>query len=115
MALHRDYLQRLIQKMAEAIARALGVAKSGNPEEATSAIENAVASNLGMPLPMLLKLTPRTIMSLLGPEKSRLLVEALRAHAEIGSLAGHEREARASLAAADALNAMLPGEERTSC
>lgn len=107
MALHRDYLMRLIQKLSEAIARAMGRARAGHPEEGIKTIENAVASDLGMPLPMLLKLTPQTILRMLGAEKARLLVDALRAHAEISALAGSEPKARDSLATAEALDEAL--------
>jgi hypothetical protein len=107
MALHRDYLLRLIQKMAEAIARALGAARSGKPEEGVKALENAVASDLGMPLPMLLKLTPHTILSLLGPEKARMLVDALRAYAEMTALARREAESQQASATANALDGLL--------
>jgi hypothetical protein len=111
MAVRRDFIERLIQKMAEAIARALGLAKSGATEEGIKAVETAVAAELGMPLPMLLKLTPTTIVSLLGTEKARLLVDALRAHAEMLELAGRPLEARDSRATADGVQA-LTGPQR---
>ncbi|HEV8551399.1 MAG TPA: hypothetical protein VGQ57_20270 [Polyangiaceae bacterium] len=83
MSLRQDFIQRAIQKFAEAIARALGLARGGQPEEGLSVIDDALASGLGLPVPMLLGLTPDTVWSLLGPEKSRAFAEALRTRALI--------------------------------
>ena len=102
----RDYIERLIQKMAEAIARALGRARSGQTEEGLALVEKAIASELGMPLAMLLKLTPRTIVNLLGEEKARLLGQALEARGEILKLAGRADDAQESLATAEAVLAI---------
>ncbi|HEY3495670.1 MAG TPA: hypothetical protein VGK73_13325, partial [Polyangiaceae bacterium] len=99
----RDYIERLIQKLAEAIARALGRARSGETEEGLAVVEKAIASELGMPLAMLLKLTPRTIVNLLGEEKARLLAQALEARGEILKLAGRSDDAEESLATAAAV------------
>src|SRR5688572_5152364 len=107
MPFRQDYIERLIQKMGEAIARALGLSRSGKVEEGILAVENAVASQLGMPLAMLLKLTPRTIVSVLGEEKARLLVDALQAHAEMTRLDGRSTEADQSVATAEAVQALL--------
>ena len=96
MPFRQDYIERLIQKLAEGIARALGVARSGQPDAGIAELEGAVASGFGLPLAMLLKLTPETVRSLVGVDRAPALVEALRAHAEMLKLAGRETEARAS-------------------
>lgn len=96
MALRQDYIERLIQKLAEAIARALGVARSGRTDEGIALLEDAVASGFGLPLTMLLKLTPETVRSLVGIERAPALAEALRAHAEMLRSAGRAVEAMAS-------------------
>lgn len=110
MAFRRDYIERLIQKMAEAIARALGLARAGKTEEGIDTVEKAIASELGMPLAMLLKLTPKTMVNLLGEEKARLLVDALRARAEMLQLAGRTNDADESFATASAVDALVGGE-----
>jgi hypothetical protein len=107
MAFRQDYIERLIQKMAEAIARAVGLARSGNVDEGIAALENAIASQLGMPLSMLLKLAPQTIVSMLGEEKARLLVDALDARAELERLADRTLEADQFVATAEALRALV--------
>ncbi|HSU38064.1 MAG TPA: hypothetical protein VLJ38_00820 [Polyangiaceae bacterium] len=96
MSFRQDYIERLIQKLAEAIARALGLARAGRGEEGIELLEDAIASGLGMPLPMLLKLTPETLFSLFGKERSALLAEALRAHEGMLAAAGRADEAARS-------------------
>ncbi len=96
VSFRQDYIERLIQKLGQAIARALGLARSGQHEEGLAIVADAIASGVGLPLPMLLTLTPETVLSLLGPDKARSLAEGLRAHAEILKLAGRTPEASAS-------------------
>jgi hypothetical protein len=112
MAFRRDYIERMIQKLAEAIARALGMARAGRSDEGIEVLEDAVASGLGMPLPMLLKLTPETLVSLFGKERARLLAEALRAHEAMLELADRKDEAEASRTLAAALET-LAGAQST--
>ena len=103
MPLRQDYLERLIQRMAEAIARALGVARAGRHEEGIAILDEAVASGCGLPLPMLLGLTPETVWSLLGPAKSLSLAEALRTRTTLLMGAGHVEESKRCEKLADAL------------
>jgi hypothetical protein len=112
MAFRRDYIERMIQKLAEAIARALGLARAGRGEEGIELLEDAVASGFGMPLPMLLKLTPETVLSLFGKERARHLAEALRAHHGMLELVGRVEESARSGALAAALEE-LAGAQST--
>jgi hypothetical protein len=102
LPLRQDYIERVIQRLAEAIARALGVAKAGQPEEGIAIIDDAIAAGFGLPVPMLLGLTPQTVWSLLGPDKARSFAEALRARATLLAGAGRadERTRCENLAAA---------------
>jgi len=86
----------MIQKLAETLARALGLARSGQHDEGIALVEDAVASGFGLPLSMLLGLTPDTVRSLIGAERVPALVEALRAYTEMLKLAGRASEARAA-------------------
>lgn len=108
MPLRQDFIQRAIQKLAEAIARALGLARSGQAEEGLSVIDDALASGLGLPVPMLLGLTPDTVWSLLGPQKSRAFAEALRARALILTGANRANEALRCEKLAEALERKAP-------
>lgn len=86
----------MIQKLAATMARALGLARSGQHDEGIALVQDAVASGFGLPLSMLLGLTPDTVRSLIGEARVPALVEALRAYTEMLKLAGREAEARAS-------------------
>ncbi len=103
MSFRQDYIERMLQKLAEVIARALGLARSGQAEAGLEMLEDAIASGFGMPLPMLLKLTPDTVWSLFGPERARLLTEALTTHHAMLELAGRGADGARSKALADAL------------
>jgi hypothetical protein len=105
MPFRQDYIERLIQKLADAVARALGLSRSGRGEEGIELLEDAVASGLGMPLPMLLKLTPDTLFSLFGKERTAMLAEALRAHENMLAAAGRPSDAERSGKLAAALEA----------
>jgi len=94
MPIRQDYIERMIQKLGETIARALGLARSGKQDEGISLVEDAVASGFGLPLSMLLGLTPDTVRSLIGEARVPALVEALRAYTEMLKLAGRDAEAR---------------------
>jgi hypothetical protein len=112
MAFRRDYIERMIQKLAEAIARALGLARAGRGEEGIELLEDAVASGFGMPLPMLLQLTPQTLLSLFRKERALHLAEALRAHHGMLELAGRADEAERSETLARSLET-LAGAQST--
>ena len=108
MPFRQDFIERLIQKLAEGIARALGVARNGQPDEGIALLEGAVTSGFGLPLGMLLKLTPDTVRSLVGVDRAPALADALRAYAEILKLAGRDVEARASERLATELDQRRP-------
>ncbi|HTQ05927.1 MAG TPA: hypothetical protein VMI54_18830 [Polyangiaceae bacterium] len=96
MSFRQDYIERAIRKLAEMVARALGLARSGEAEAGLTLLEDAIASTFGMPLPMLLKLTPETVWSLFGPERARMLAEALTTHHAILELQGRGAHGEAS-------------------
>lgn len=80
--------------MSEAIARALGLARTGRSEEGIVLIDEAIASGCGLPLPTLLGLTPESVWSLLGPERARSFAEALRTRTALLMGAGRVLEAK---------------------
>jgi hypothetical protein len=110
MSFRQDYIGRVIQKLAEAIARALGLAKAGKGEEGIELLEDAVASGFGMPLPMLLKLTPQTVWSLFGKDRALQLAEALRVHHSLLAQAGRQADAAQSDRLARALDALAEAQ-----
>jgi hypothetical protein len=107
MGYEQDYIKRLLQKIGEVLARALGVGKGGNYDESLQILEQGVGSELGMPFAMLLRLEPKALVSLLGPAKAAALAQALRVRATLFGLAHRDADATRSAATAEALEALL--------
>jgi hypothetical protein len=109
MSYEQDYIKRPLQKIGEVLARALGVGKGGNYDESLQILEQGVGSELGMPFAMLLRLDPKSVVSLLGPAKASAFAEALRVRATLFGLAQRDADAKASMALAETIEAMLAG------
>jgi hypothetical protein len=113
MGYEQDYIKRLLQKIGEVLARALGVGKGGNYDESLQILERGVGSELGMPFAMLLRLEPKAIVSLLGIEKASAFAEALRVRATLFSLAHRDADARNSAASAETIESILERSRAT--
>ena len=107
MSYEQDYIKRLLQKIGEVLARALGLAKAGNYDESLQVLEQGVSAELGMPFAMLLRLEPKSAVSLLGKDKAKALAEALRTRGLLFELASRSEEAQKSTARAEALERLL--------
>lgn len=81
--------------MGEVLARALGIAKQGSYDDSHQVLEQGVASELGMPFHMLLKLDPQSAVRLLGRDKARLFAEALETRALLFDLGGKPHDSAA--------------------
>ena len=103
----QDYIKRLLQKMGEVLARALGLGKAGNFDESLQVLERGVGAELGMPFAMLLRLEPKSAVALLGKDKAAALAEALRTRSLLFELASRTAEARSSTAQAEQLERLL--------
>lgn len=110
MSYEQDYIKRLFKKLGDVLARALGLARAGNHDESMLLLEQGVSAELGLPLAMLLKLDARSVVSLLGQAKAGAYVEALRTRGLLLELAGQSEAARASIAQADLVSALLSPE-----
>jgi hypothetical protein len=88
----RDYLQRLIEQIAEAVSRVLRL-KSEQPPEAIREADGALARLTGLPLSMLLKLGPTGVASLLGSEKTKVALPLLEATAQALEAGARNEEA----------------------
>jgi hypothetical protein len=97
--LQRDYLLRMIEQFVQAIGRMLGLAKSGQFEEARTELDAAYAS-LGVSRRMVERLDDASLRLLLGDDKVRVLVMLLDAEAELLALEGKQAEARSIAARA---------------
>jgi hypothetical protein len=107
MSYEQDYIKRLLQKIGEVLARALGVGKGGNYDESLQILEQGVGAELGMPFAMLLRLEPKALVSLLGSDKASALAQALRVRATLFALAHRDVDANASTATAEAIESIL--------
>jgi hypothetical protein len=96
-----DWLERLINKLAVALARAMGYRARGEDEQALVEIRAVTLEVFGIPRSMLLSLDPRSALEVLaGP---RLRVAALRLLEEEASIL----RSQGKVADADALDAWL--------
>ena len=109
MSLQQDFILRAIRQLAEAVARALGAARAGRPEEALLALDRSIGTGLGLPLSLLLKLTPQSFLSVLGRDKALAALEALRARAAILDQLGRTVDATECRAMVTAVSAQLAG------
>jgi hypothetical protein len=97
--LQRDYLMRMIEQFVQAIGRMLGLAKSGQFEDARTELDAAYAG-LGISRRMIERLDDASLQLLLGDDKLRILVMLLDAEAELLTLEGKHAEARSTKARA---------------
>jgi hypothetical protein len=89
----RDYIQRLIEQLAEAIARAAGAGRQGRPDEGLVLLNRALQDTSGLDPESLLRLDARSLLAILGPEKTALVADAFVARAELLRLDGKTGEA----------------------
>jgi hypothetical protein len=70
-AIRRDWLERLIQQLAQVLARALGFRASGSEAQALEEIHRATADLFGIPRSMLLALDARAALQVLDHPRVR--------------------------------------------
>jgi hypothetical protein len=100
-----DYVERTIRQIAEAVARLLGFARSGQHELAEIELDHLYVERLGLKRSLVARLSVDTLAALLGDKKS-VAIELLRAEAELRLAQGRTADSRDLLAAADALRRM---------
>jgi hypothetical protein len=107
MSYEQDYIKRLLQKVGDVLARALGLGRAGNYDESLQLLEQGIGTELGMPFSMLLSLDPKSAVSLLGTEKAGAFAQALRTRGLLFELGDQVEDARASTARADEIERLL--------
>jgi hypothetical protein len=80
----QDYIERLIQQVAQAIARALGFAQSGDVERAKEELHSTWASFIGLRREDLVRLDAATARALLA-DRRELAIRILEAEAKLGN------------------------------
>jgi hypothetical protein len=96
-----DWLERVLQQLAQVLARALGLRARGEEEQALEEIHRATGELLGIPRSMLLALDAHAALQALG--EPRVCAAALRLLDEEESIL----RGQGKLADADALAAWL--------
>ena len=105
----QDYLLRLIEQVSQMIAEILALRKIGRISDAAEQIEAMCQQNIGLPLDLVKRSAPETILQLLesggGTQHIRavMLAELLLQDAELKGAAGKNREATISRAQARVL------------
>jgi len=105
----QDYLLRLIEQVSQMIAEILALRKVGRISDAAEQIEAICQQNIGLPLDLVKRSAPETILQLLesggGTQHIRavMLAELLLQDAELNDAAGKNREATISRAQARVL------------
>ena len=95
----QDYILRLIEQVGRMLAEILALRKVGRIADAARQIETLCEQNTGLPLELVKRSAPETILQLLetggGTQHTRavLLAELLLQDAEINDAAGRNREA----------------------
>ena len=84
----RDYLERMIRRIAEALASAAGASAAGRYDEAEKVLEGAFSGVLGIPKRDLARLDDTTLLALLGPGKLAHVASLLEAEADIAEAKG---------------------------
>jgi hypothetical protein len=88
----RDYILRMIEQFAQAIAAIVAHLGGGRREEARAAIDQAWVS-LGVSRSMVQSLDANSIRMLVGEEKAELVMKLFAVEAELLHSEGKEREA----------------------
>ena len=111
MSYEQDYIKRLLKKVGDVLARALGLGKAGSYDESLRVLEQGIGAELGMPFAMLLRLDPKSAISLLGKEKAAAFAQALHTRALLFELGDQSEDARSSAARAAELERLLAARD----
>jgi hypothetical protein len=101
--LKQDWLMRQIEQAFAALARAFGLAKAGQVDQAIDEVDGAIRAVSGMTVRDLMRLDIETLRGLVGADRHAPLAELLRARATFLESTGSVAAARATLRVADEL------------
>lgn len=101
--LQRDYLMRLIKAVTEAIARIAGLSKAGRAADVEAELGQAFQSILGVSRADVLRLSPTSLVMIIGKERASLAADLLDAEAAHLDGAGKAAEAASRRGRADAI------------
>jgi hypothetical protein len=84
----RDYLVRMIEQIAEAIAAITGASAAGRHDEAERAIDQLYSTHLGLPRRTLTALDAGSVVALIGRDKVPALRRILEAERDVCAARG---------------------------
>jgi hypothetical protein len=88
-----DWVKRVIQELAAAIALAVRRAQGGGADDALKDLEKTGDRELGMPRSTIDRLEARSVLLVLGKERTGVLVQLLEGEAEVLDAADRAAEA----------------------
>jgi hypothetical protein len=105
--LRKDYIERLTRRLAEAVAKMLGLVEAGLGEEAEALLDGMYAEHLGLPKELVESLDDTSKRQVLAG-RVEVAVRLLRAEAELRMAQGRTADAHRVLALAEALEDDAP-------
>jgi hypothetical protein len=105
--LRKDYIERLTRRLAEAVAKMLGLVEAGLGEEAESLLDAMYAEHLGLPKGLIESLDDASKRQVLAG-RAQVAVRLLKAEAELRMAQGRAADAQRALALAKALEDEAP-------
>jgi Flp pilus assembly protein TadB len=105
----KDYLLRLLEQLADAIAAIVGRISAGEPREALEAIRQARATLAGPLASTLERVDANTVLSLLGADRARVYAALARLEGEARAKLGEEVAAAKASAWAEELERAMEG------
>jgi hypothetical protein len=110
VSIQRDYILRLVEALAQAIANAAGLRRKGAYQEARLELDRASGKLFGLDLGLVALLGPHAVAAQLGhPEKVARLADLLEERAEVDRADGRAAEAERWAGLAAGLRGLQPG------
>jgi hypothetical protein len=100
--LRKDYIERLTRRLAEAVAKMLGLVEAGLGEEAEALLDAMYAEHQGLPKGLLESLDEQSKRQVLAG-RAGVAIHLLRAEAQVRMAQGRAADARAALTLAEVL------------
>ena len=109
MSIQRDFILRMVEALAQAIARIVTLRKAGQTREALAEVDRTAGSLLGVDLGLLEAVGPGPIAARLGhPEQVEALARLVDERAALERDRGDEAAASRWAARAEGLRAAMP-------
>lgn len=88
-----DWVKRVVQQLAAAIAAAVSRAQAGGADQALDELKKTGERELGMPRSTVDQLEPKSVLLVLGKERTAIVIQLLEGEAEVLDAAERSAEA----------------------